>query len=159
MRGEPARIPPTAAAEQLWKESGRRKNSSSFWFLFRHYRLLFWLGFQTGSGGGWKMSKSPRLIAWVDAAIAPHFLIANLKLLVIYYQPIENPTHTLPLNPIKDSKPITWLSIKSVNQILSFLLTILSHPILHRNFVKFLVREVSIKETGFSQMGKPPSPF
>ena len=53
------------------------------------------------------MSKSLGWIAWVDAAITHLFLIANLKLLVIYYQPIENPTHTLPLNPIKDSKPIT----------------------------------------------------
>ena len=51
------------------------------------------------------MSKSPRLSAWVDAAIAPHFLIANLKLLVIYYQGIEKPTHTLPSrtqNPLLD---------------------------------------------------------
>ena len=106
---------------------GEKKNSCSLWFLFRQHWLLLWLGGQTGSGGGWKMSKSLRWMAWVDAAITHHFLIANLKLLVIYYQPIEKPTHTLPLYPIKDSKPITWLTIKPVNQIVKLLRTKLSY--------------------------------
>ena len=62
-------------------------------------------------GRAWKMSKSLGWIAWVDAAITNHFLIANLKLLVIYSQPIEKPTH------IKDPQPFAWLMINQVNQI------------------------------------------
>ena len=62
-------------------------------------------------GRAWKMSKSLGWIAWVGAAITNHFLIANLKLLVIYSQPIEKPTH------IKDPQPFAWLMINQVNQI------------------------------------------
>ena len=62
-------------------------------------------------GRAWKMSKSLGWIAWVGAAITNHFLIANLKLLVIYSQPIEKSTH------IKDPQPFAWLMINQVNQI------------------------------------------
>ena len=110
MPGEPARIHPPP--EQLWKEPGGEKTASASSFV-----IGFCFALHTGSsGGGWKMSKSVRLIAWEAAAITHRFLIANLKLLVIYYQPIENCTLPHPTVPHQGLKThyLTWRSNQSI---------------------------------------------